>query len=77
MMVLVLQVTASNPKGGSMYETPKLVRFGKFRDLTLQGTPSDCTVGGTVPKPWTFKTFPNTDSFVPGGVNDGCPDVRS
>ena len=75
MMVLVLHVMALNPKGGSMYETPKLVRFGKFRDLTLQTT--DCTNGGTAPKPWSFKTFPNADSFVPGGVNDNCPAVRS
>jgi hypothetical protein len=73
-MVLVLQVTPVNPQGGSMYETPKLVRFGSFRDLTLQ-TPSDCTNGGTVPKPWTFKTAPFTDSFVPGGTDDGCPAV--
>ena len=54
-----------------MYEAPKLVRFGKFRDLTLQQT-TDCTNGGTAPKPWTFKTFPNFDPYVPNGQNDNC-----
>ena len=59
-----------------MYESPKLVRFGNFRDLTQQ-SPTDCTNGGTVPKPWLFKTHPNFDTFVPTGINDGCPDARS
>jgi hypothetical protein len=53
-----------------MYESPKLVRFGSFRDLTLQ-QPIDCTTG--VPKPWHHKTHPTFDSLVPLGVNDGCP----
>ena len=73
-MVLVLQVTQMNPQGGRMYESPKLVRFGSFRELTLQV--SDCTNGGTAPQPWTFKNQPNADSFVPvGNDDDGCPTV--
>lgn len=53
-----------------MYESPKLVRFGTFRDLTLQSEP--CVVG--VPKPWTSKNAPTFDSFFPqGSTSDGCP----
>ena len=50
-----------------MYESPKLVRFGQFRDLTLQGA---CP-GGIV------KNLPVFDAAFPLGTNDGCPDVRS
>jgi len=47
-----------------MYEAPKLVRFGKFRDLTLQ----DCNpLGGPT------KIHPNADPLFPSGQNDGCP----
>jgi hypothetical protein len=56
-----------------MYETPELVRFGKFRDLTLQSQGTNCTNDGSVPKPWSFKTHPTYDSFVPNGTDDGCP----
>ena len=53
-----------------MYEAPKLVRFGKFRDLTL-----DCL---GVP-PYTGKgTGPMIDpAFPTGGPGDRCPEVRS
>ena len=47
-----------------MYEAPKLVRFGKFRDLTLQVC--DPTGGPT-------KSFANTDIAFPTGQSDGCP----
>ena len=56
-----------------MYETPKLVRFGKFRDLTLQA--ADCTTG--VPKPWVHKVNPSFDAALSSGINDGCPTARS
>lgn len=59
-----------------MYQAPRLVRFGHFRDLTLQQIP-DCSTG--VPQPWLHKNTQNLDSFFPQGINngDGCPDVRS
>ncbi|CAG1772919.1 hypothetical protein BAC2_03246 [uncultured bacterium] len=50
-----------------MYESPKLVRYGQFRDLTLQSS------GCLLQKPWTGKDQPTFDSFFPNGVNDGCP----
>lgn len=52
-----------------MYETPKLVRYGKFRDLTLQ----DCQVT----TPYTGKNQPTFDALFPLGTNDGCPPPRS
>ena len=54
-----------------MYESPKLVRFGKFRDLTLQAS------GCLTQAPWTGKDEPTFDSIFPTGTNDGCPAVRS
>lgn len=48
-----------------MYEAPKLVRFGKFRDLTLQTAPCDPNGGPT-------KTFNNFDINFPTGQSDGC-----
>lgn len=48
-----------------MYEAPKLVRFGKFRDLTLQIL--ECTSGS--------KSTNLTDSMFPLGIappTDGC-----
>jgi hypothetical protein len=51
-----------------MYETPKLIRYGSFRELTLQT--SAC------PQiPLNQKTFVVFDPvFGPGqGPNDGCP----
>lgn len=48
-----------------MYEAPKLVRFGKFRDLTLQVV-CDPTGGPT-------KVNPFSDPIAPDGQNDGCP----
>jgi hypothetical protein len=63
-MVLDLHVTVLNLQGGKMYEAPKLVRFGQFRDLTLQ---TSCPTSGP------GKTFPNFDPLYPTGVNDGCP----
>ena len=59
-----------------MYQTPQLVRFGTFRELTLQSV-TDCTNGGTLQKPWLHKSFPTLDSYIPGGVDDGCPLARS
>jgi len=50
-----------------MYESPKLVRFGQFRDLTLQGQ------GCLLQKPWTGKNVNTYDSYFPQGNNDGCP----
>jgi hypothetical protein len=47
-----------------MYETPKLVRFGKFRDLTLQ---TSCPTSGP------GKNYPSFDPLFPQGQNDGCP----
>ena len=42
-----------------MYETPKLERFGSFRELTLQGS---------------LKVNPPFDPALPGGgTNDGLP----
>jgi hypothetical protein len=40
-----------------MYESPKLERFGTFRELTLQGG----------------KIYPPYDPLVPNGINDGNP----
>ena len=51
-----------------MYEAPKLVRFGKFRDLTLQVCDPN---GGPT------KVTNNYDIAFPNGQNDGCPTVRS
>lgn len=50
-----------------MYEAPKLVRFGQFRDLTLQ------TSGCLLVKPYTGKDQPTFDNLFPQGTNDGCP----
>lgn len=52
-----------------MYESPKLVRFGMFRDLTLQG----CQLVA----PYAGKDQPTHDTLFPLGTNDGCPEVRS
>ena len=52
-----------------MYEAPKLVRFGKFRDLTLQVV-CDPNGGPT-------KVYANFDINFPNGQDDGCPVVRS
>ena len=53
-----------------MYQTPKLVRYGGFRELTLQGAGATCTP----PIPTTQKTAPSLDpAFGPGQSNDGCP----
>jgi hypothetical protein len=53
-----------------MYESPKLVRFGQFRDLTLQG-------GCLTQAPWTGKNQDTYDSLFPKGNDDGCPPARS
>lgn len=53
-----------------MYEAPRLVKFGRFRDLTLQ---TQCLTTA----PWTGKTVNTSDILFPQGQNDGCPDVRS
>jgi hypothetical protein len=47
-----------------MYEAPKLVRYGKFRDLTLQ-TPCNPSGGPT-------KVYNNYDINFPTGQSDGC-----
>ncbi len=53
-----------------MYHTPKLVRYGGFRELTLQGAGATCTP----PIPTTQKTSPQFDPvFSAGQSNDGCP----
>jgi len=49
-----------------MYESPKLVRFGQFRDLTLQ---TSCPTQA----PWTGKNVNTYDSIFPKGNDDGCP----
>ena len=55
-----------------MYEAPRLVKYGQFRDLTLQT--QTCM---TTP-PYTGKTAATFDSIFPvGQTNDGCPEVRS
>lgn len=69
-MVSNLHITGRHPFGGSMYEAPRLVKFGRFRDLTLQ---SQCLTQA----PWTGKTVNTADILFPQGQNDGCPDVRS
>ena len=48
-----------------MYEAPKLVRFGKFRDLTLQVPPCNPNGGPT-------KIYNNFDINFPNGQSDGC-----
>jgi hypothetical protein len=68
-MVLNLQVTVASPLGGSMYEAPRLVKYGQFRDLTQQ----TCLTTA----PYTGKTQNTFDSIFPAGINDGCPEVRS
>lgn len=46
----------------SMYSSPKLVRYGNFRDLTQQ----QCGYGPA-------KTYPNWDvALGPGQSSDGC-----
>ena len=50
-----------------MYETPKLVRYGSFRELTL--VPQGCMTQA----PWTGKDQPTFDPLFPNGQNDGCP----
>ena len=52
-----------------MYEAPQLVRFGKFRDLTLQYV-CDPNGGPT-------KVYSNFDINFPNGQDDGCATVRS
>lgn len=44
-----------------MYEAPKLVRFGQFRDLTLQCPASPGKISNVL------------DPLFPTGQNDGCP----
>lgn len=52
-----------------MYQTPKLVRYGAFRELTLQNPGTSCP---TVPM--NQKIDPSLDAlFGPGQTNDGCP----
>ena len=51
-----------------MYEAPKLVRYGQFRDLTLQVCDPN---GGPT------KIHPDFDINFPTGIGDGCPAVRS
>ena len=46
-----------------MYESPKLVRFGTFRDLTLQSCPPS----------GPGKSSPTYDLAYPNGTSDGCP----
>lgn len=46
-----------------MYEAPKLVKFGKFRDLTLQV----CN-----PQGGPTKVYANYDINFPNGQDDGC-----
>lgn len=55
-----------------MYSTPKLVRFGNFRDLTRQSDgpcPNDPQID------WLTKGYPTADILVQNGANvgDGCP----
>ena len=47
-----------------MYETPRLVKFGQFRELTLQRCLTQA--------PWTGKDQPTFDAIFPTGTNDGC-----
>ena len=69
-MVLNLLVTGHHHQdGGTMYEAPRLVKFGQFRDLTLQ----TCLTTS----PWTGKDVNTFDSIFPQGQNDGCPPARS
>jgi hypothetical protein len=53
-----------------MYESPVLVRYGTFRDLTLQT--QTCL---TVP-PYTGKSTRFADAVL-GTQGEGCPQVRS
>ena len=48
-----------------MYEAPRLVKYGQFRDLTQQ----QCMLT----KPYTGKDVNTFDSLFPNGINDGCP----
>ena len=48
-----------------MYEAPRLVKYGQFRDLTQQ----QCLLV----KPYTGKTENTFDSLFPNGQDDGCP----
>lgn len=53
-----------------MYSTPKLLRYGKFRELTMQQQPcSDPSID------WTGKTYPSADVVLNLGADnsDGCP----
>jgi hypothetical protein len=52
-----------------MYEAPRLVKFGQFRDLTLQSCPTQA--------PFTGKNQSTYDSLFPNGQSDGCPEPRS
>jgi hypothetical protein len=52
-----------------MYEAPRLVKYGQFRDLTQQ----TCLTTS----PYTGKDQPTFDSIFPAGTNDGCPAARS
>ena len=69
-MALNLLTIRRNPKEDLMYQTPKLVRYGGFRELTLQTGASQCNPP-TVP---SLKNDPSLDpAFGPGQTNDGCP----
>ena len=48
-----------------MYEAPRLVKYGQFRDLTQQ----TCQLT----PPYTGKTVNTFDALFPTGINDGCP----
>ena len=50
-----------------MYEAPRLIKYGQFRDLTLQAAPCQTTA------PYTGKTVNTFDALFPTGQNDGCP----
>ena len=47
-----------------MYESPKLVRFGQFRELTQEVCLRQY--------PWTGKMNDTYDPMFPKGTNDGC-----
>ena len=51
-----------------MYEAPRLIKYGQFRDLTLQTAP-----GCQLTFPYTGKNVNTYDALFPTGQNDGCP----
>ena len=53
-----------------MYQTPRLVKFGQFRELTLQS-------GCQLTAPYSGKDQPQFDALFPLGTDDGCPPARS